>query len=322
MSVLVLSAADVAAVLDMPSCIERMGEVLREASAGTVHNPLRMVVRPPDGPTFLGLMPSYRGGADPVYGVKEVVIAPANHTRGLDAHQGAVLVHDGVTGELRGVVNASTITAIRTAAVSAVATAALARGGARRVAILGAGVQARWHVEAMRVVVPDATVVVWSRTPANAARLAAAAGCEVAESVAAALDGADVVCTTTSSVDPIVERSSVRHGLHINAVGSSIATARELDAATVAAASLFVDRRESTVNESGDYLGAVREAGIGPDHIRAEVGEVLAGDHPGRTSDTEITVFKSLGLAVEDLAAAQLCLERARAERRGTEARW
>ena len=191
--------------------------------------------------------------------------------------------------------------------------------GARHVAILGAGVQARSHALSMRAVVDDAELRIWSRTPAHAEALALESHAAVCSTAEEALDGAEIVCTCTSSRDPIVRRAWLEPGAHVNAVGSSIPTARELDADVVAAAALFVDRRESTVNESGDYLGAVAEAGIGPDHIRAELGELLVGSRPGRRDDGELTVFKSLGLAVEDLAAAALCVERARASGVGTE---
>lgn len=321
MTVLILSDADVRQLLDMPSCIAAMEEVLAELARGGLHNPLRFVTRPP-ADTFMGFMPAYQGGPDPVYSLKEVVIAPANHGRGLDPHQGAVLIHDGVTGVLQAVLNASAITEIRTAAVSAVATKLLARPTSRRVAIIGSGVQGRSHVEAMRCVVADADVTIWSRNQANAERLAGTTGCHVAATIAEALDGADVVCTTTSSKEPIIGRAVLASGTHFNAVGSSVAHAREFDGQAVAAMSLFVDRRESTLNESGDYLDAVRETGIGPEHIRAELGELLLGRHPGRGDDDEITLFKSLGIAVEDLAAAQLCISRARDRGIGTEVSW
>lgn len=321
MTVLILSDRDVRDLLDMPSCIAAMQDVLAELERGGLFNPLRFVTRPP-ADTFMGFMPAYRAGSEPLYSLKEVVIAPANHARGLDSHQGAVLVHDGVTGVLRAVVNASAITEIRTAAVSAVATTLLARPNAGSVAIIGAGVQARSHVAAMQACLPAARIIVWSRTRAHAEALAADSGCWVAESLDAALDGADVVCTTTSSREPIITRAMLSAGTHYNAVGSSIAAAREFDAEAMAAVSLFVDRRESTLNESGDYLDAAREAGIGPDHIRAELGELLVGAHPGRTDDREMTLFKSLGIAVEDLAAAQLCITRARERGVGTEVAW
>ena len=318
MSVLVLSEDDVRAVLDMDSCIDAMEQVLSALARDELHQPLRFVVRPP-ADELLGLMPAWRGGEKPVFALKEIVISPGNSARGLDPHQGAVLLHDGTTGALQGILNASPITEIRTAAVSAVATRALARAGARTVAILGSGVQGRSHAVAMRAVLPEAELRIWSRTHEHAVGLALQCRGVACEAIDEALSGADVVCTTTSAREPIVQREWLAPGAHVNAVGSSVPSARELDAATVSAASLFVDRRESTLNESGDYLGAVSEAGIGPDHIRAELGEVLTGAHPGRTADDELTLFKSLGLAVEDLAAAELCLARARERGLGTE---
>jgi ornithine cyclodeaminase len=171
----------------------------------------------------------------------------------------------------------------------------------------------------MRAVVHDADLRIWSRTPAHAEALALEAHAVACPTVEEALDGAVVVCTCTSSRDPIVRRAWLAPGAHVNSVGSSVPSARELDAEVVAAASLFVDRRESTVNEAGDYLAAVEEAGIGPDHILAELGELLVGGHPGRRDDDELTVFKSLGLAVEDLAAAALCVARAREHGVGVE---
>jgi ornithine cyclodeaminase len=315
---LVLSEADVHAVLDMESCIAAMEDVLAALARDELTMPLRFVVRPP-AEQLLGLMPAHRGGDAPLFSLKEIVISPGNSARGLDPHQGAVLLHDGETGVLQAVVNASAITEIRTAAVSAVATKLLARPGARRVAILGAGVQARSHAVAMRAVVHDADLRIWSRTPAHAEALALEAHALVCDSIEEALDGAEVVCTCTSSRDPIVRRGWLAPGAHVNAVGSSVPTSRELDADLIAASALFVDRRESTVNESGDYLAAVEEVGIGPDHIRAELGELLVGSATGRRDEAELTVFKSLGLAVEDLAAAALCTERARERGVGTE---
>ena len=320
MSILVLSEADVRQVLDMESCITAMEGALAGLARDELSMPLRFVVRPPTSSTNLfGLMPAHRGGDAPLYSLKEIVVTPGNSAHGLDPHQGAVLLHDGADGRLLAVVNASAITEIRTAAVSGVATRLLARTGSRRVAILGSGVQGRSHVEAMRAVVPDADIVIWSRTRANAEGLAAATGSAIAETVEGALDGADVVCTTTASREPIVRHEWFAPGAHINAVGSSISSARELDTATIAACALFGDRRESVVNEGGDFLLAADEAGLAPDHIRAELGELLIGAAEGRTSQTELTVFKSLGLAVEDLAAAALCVERARNAGLGTE---
>ena len=318
MSLFVLSEADVHGLLDMDSCIRAMEDVLAALERDELTMPLRFMVRS-GGEQLMGLMPAHRAGDAPLFSLKEIVVTPGNSARGLDPHQGAVLLHDGETGLLQAVVNASAITEIRTAAVSAVATKLLARPGARTVATLGAGVQGRSHAVAMRSVVADAELRIWSRTPAHAEALALEAHAVVCSTAEEALDGADVVCTCTSSSDPIVRRTWLASGAHVNSVGSSIPSARELDADLVAEASLFVDRRESTVNESGDYLAAVEEAGIGPEHIRGELGELLIGSAAGRRDDDEVTLFKSLGLAVEDLAAAALCVERARERGVGVE---
>jgi ornithine cyclodeaminase/alanine dehydrogenase-like protein (mu-crystallin family) len=318
---LVVGHDDVKRLLPMEECIELMASVLADLARGAVWQPLRFVVRPPDEPSLMGLMPAHRSGPTASYGLKAVCIFPANAARGIDLHQGGVLLFDGETGELRALVDASAVTATRTAAVSAVATRALAREDARELAILGAGVQARAHLEAMAAARPFERARVWNRTAERAETFAAEAQApfpvEAAESAEAAVRDADVVVTATSSVEPIVERGWLAPGAHVNAVGSSIPTARELDADTVAAAALFADARESMVNEGGDYLFAVREAGIGPEHIRAELGEVLIGSAEGRRADEEVTVFKSLGLAAEDLAAAEHVYARAQADGAG-----
>jgi ornithine cyclodeaminase len=319
MSVLVLSEHDVRQLLDMESCIDAMTEVLTSLARGELYQPLRSVARPPGSSTLLGLMPSYRGGAAPAYALKEIVVAPMNPARGLDTHMGAVLLHDGETGELVAIMNASPITEIRTAAVSAVATRALARPDAQRVAILGAGAQARGHVRAMRAVLGDPEIRIWARNQEAAERLAGEVGATVSPSVDAALFGAEVVCTTTAAAEPIVEKRWLARGTHVNAVGSCFPTTRELDTETVAHASFFTDRRESCLSEAGDFILAAAEGAVGPEHIRAELGEVLAGMHPGREHEDELTVFESLGIAVEDLASAELVAARARERGVGAE---
>jgi ornithine cyclodeaminase len=300
-SVLVLSTEEVERLLPMDECIEAMTEVLSSLARDELHQPLRSVVRPPTAGGLMGLMPAHRGGSSPAYSLKEIVIAPDNPARGLDAHQGAVLLHDGETGELRALLNASPITAIRTAAVSAVATRALARPDARVVAIVGAGVQGRSHEEAMRAVLDDPEIRVWSRRDGGSAE-------EIVR-------GADVVCTCTTSREPVVRHEWLEPGAHVNAVGASVPTSRELEEETIRAATLVVDRRESALNEAGELL----IPGLGEDAIAAELGEVLVGAHPGRASAGELTVFKSLGLAVEDLAAAELVVRKAREQGVGTE---
>jgi ornithine cyclodeaminase/alanine dehydrogenase-like protein (mu-crystallin family) len=319
---LVLAHDDVRRLLPMEECIELMADVLADIAHGRIWQPLRFVVRPPEQGSLMGLMPAHRASPVAAYGLKTVCIFPGNPARGLDAHQGGVMLFDGETGELRALLDASAVTAIRTAAVSAVATRALARPDTRELAILGSGVQARAHLEAMSKVRPFARARVWSRTAEHARAFAEAATVpfpvEAVGSAEAAVRGADVVVTATTARDPIVERQWLAPGAHINAVGSSIPAARELEAAVVGAAALFADSRESLVNESGDYIGAVEELGIGPEHIRAELGEVLTGSLEGRRSAEELTVFKSLGLAAEDLAAAEHVYARARATGSGT----
>jgi ornithine cyclodeaminase len=259
-------------------------------------------------------MPSHRGGERPLYALKAVAIFPSNAELGLDLHQGFVALFDGETGAARAILNAGGITAVRTAAVSGVATRLLARDDVRTLAILGTGIQARAHLEAMRAVREFERVVVWGRTPDRFSDLD-----EVDEvsSPEEAVRVADVLVTATSAPEPIVRREWLKPGVHVNAVGSSIPTTRELNTATMVEASLFVDRRESTVNEAGDFLFPQREGAIGPEHIRAEIGELVLGTATGRRSPEEITVFKSLGLAVEDLAAAEYVLARAEAENAG-----
>jgi ornithine cyclodeaminase len=314
---LILNEHDVEQLLTMRECIGVMEEALASLARGEVHNPLRSLVRAPGANGILGLMPAYRGGETPLYGLKEVCVFPGNPARGLDTHLGAVLLHSGETGQLLAVMNASAITAIRTAAVSAVATKLLARENARTLAIIGAGVQGRTHLEAIPLVRDINDVRIVSRTREKAEALAGK-GARVVDSVEEAVRGADIIVTSTSSREPVIKREWIEDGVHINAVGSSIASARELDSATVAAASLFVDRRESTLNESGDFLAALREGAIGDDHIRGEIGDILIGKAAGRKSPEEITLFKSLGLAVEDLASAEFLLKKATRENAGT----
>jgi ornithine cyclodeaminase len=298
-----------------------MERALASLARGEVHNPLRQAIRAPGANGLLGLMPGFRGGDTPLYGLKEVCVFPGNPARGLDTHLGAVLLHSGETGQLLAVMNASAITAIRTAAVSAVATKLLAREDARTLAIIGAGVQGRTHLEAIPLVRNINDVRIVSRTRAKAEALAGK-GVRVVESAEEAVRGADIIVTATSSREPVIKREWIADGVHINAAGSSIAAARELDGPTMAAASLFIDRRESTVNESGDYLFALREGAIGEDHIRAEIGDILIGKAAGRTSPNEITLFKSLGLAVEDLFSAEFLFEKAQREGAGTWVNW
>jgi len=317
MDIVVLSHDDVASLLPMADCIELMSGALSALARGEVTNPLRSVVRPEGTRHFFGLMPAYRGGAEPAYALKEVCIFPDNPKRGLDAHQGAVLLHSAEDGRLLAIMNASAITAIRTAAVSGLATRLLARDGAAELAIVGTGVQARAHLDAMAAAGDFERVRVAGRTPSKAEAFVAELSpkyefrMEAAGAVENAVRGADVIVTATNSAEPVIRREWVKLGSHINAVGSCSPRTRELDTETVVASAFFVDRRESALNEAGDYLIPVSEGAVGPGHIRAELGQVLIGEEPGRGFPEEITIFESQGIAIEDLAAAQFLYRKA-----------
>ena len=324
MKVLVLAEADVHRLLPMAECIEAMAGVLRALTRGEALQPLRSILRPEGAPGLMASMPSWRGGPEPVFGIKVVGVFPGNVPLGMDAHQGAVLLFSGETGAPLAVANASAVTAIRTAAVSGAATRALAREDAGDLALIGASVQAATHLDAMACVRRLRRVRVASRDPARArafaGRHAARVACplEAVGSVEEAVRGADLIVTATSSASPVLRREWVSAGAHLNVIGASLPDRREVDGATVAAARLFVDRRESAQNEAGDYLLALREGAIREGHILAELGEVLEGRCRGRTSPAEITLFKSLGLALEDLAAAALLHRRAREQNAGS----
>ena len=321
MDVLILNGEEVTRLLPMRECIQVMRDALTALARGEALVPLRMVMRIPGASGFLGLMPSYISpgdGRDDALGFKAVLVFPANAKRGIDTHQGAVLLFEADTGRLSALMDGAAITAIRTAAVSGVATDLIARPDSVELAILGAGVQARTHIEAIAAVRPLRRVRIWSRNPDRAAALAVEQQSrfqfpiEAEASAEAAVRGADILATVTASPEPILQHGWLKEGAHINAVGSSIPTSREIDSATMAAARLFVDRRESALAEAGDLLIPMREGAVSGDHVQAELGEILTGKNPGRRSARELTLFKSLGLAVEDVASAAFVVRRAR----------
>jgi ornithine cyclodeaminase/alanine dehydrogenase-like protein (mu-crystallin family) len=329
MGVLILSYADVAAALATDECERAMASVLAARARGGAFNPLRSVTAPPGAPGFIGLMPAYAGpdpaspDPDGAFALKAICLVRSNPSRGLDTHQGTVTLFDGETGVPTAILNASAVTEIRTAAVTAAATRALAREDARVLAVLGAGVQARSHLRALAGVRPWDEVRLFAPTAEHARAVAAAAPEPtpiVAASAREAVEGADVVVTATSSKQPVLEHAWLTAGAHVNAVGASAPTAMEITPVTVAAAALFCDSRESVGAEAGEYLLAVQQGLIpGEQHIRAELGEVLAGTHAGRTDAEQLTLFRSLGIGVEDLAAAQLAVRSARRLGLGTE---
>jgi len=324
MKILILSHDEIVELLPVSECVRVMREALTSLANGLVYQPLRTIVRPPDAQGLMGLMPSYISGDRPAYGLKAICLFANNPQKGKDAHQGGVLLFSAETGELLALMNASAITAIRTAAVSGVATDVLARNDAVDLAIIGAGVQAHTHLAAISSVRPITRCRVASQNVENTRRFTEREQhlyrfpIEAVETVEAAVTSADIVVTATTSSEPVVYREWISNGTHLNVVGSSTPWAREVDSATMAASSLFVDRTESTIAEAGDYLFAVKDGSIAPDHIRGELGEVLTGRKLGRTTEDEITLFKSLGLAVEDLAAANYLYTKALASGTGT----
>lgn len=324
MEVLILSHQQVISSLPMSACIDVMAEALKSLTRGQVHLPIRVMVRPPGAAGLMALMPAYRSGERSCYGVKTICVFPCNGEIGKDIHQGSVQLFSGEDGELLAVVTGSAITAIRTAAVSVVATRLLARESANSLAIIGAGRQGRAHLAAMAEVRPLKKVrvadIVLERAQQFAAEMSPkyAFPIEAVASAEAAVRDADIIVTVTTSTEPVLRREWVSDGAHLNLVGASFPHEREVDGATMAASKLYVDRRESTLKESGDYLFALKEGAILPDHIQAEIGELLIGKAKGRTADRDITMFKALGVAIEDLAAAHYLDGRAKQKRFGT----
>jgi ornithine cyclodeaminase len=302
--------------------MEVMAQTLASLACGEAQLPLRTILWLPERIGAFALMPGVLL-ADKVVGAKVVTFFYGNQGTELDSHQGAVLLFESERGRLLAVIDATSVTAIRTAAVSGVATRLLAREDSHVLALIGSGVQARTHLEAMRIARPIRRVRVASKDFQRARRFAEREskrqGIEV-EPVASAREavrGADIVCTVTSSAEPVVAGEWLEAGTHLNVVGSSTRFAREVDTAGVVRSRLYVDRRESTLNESGEFLMAKKEGAIGDDHIVGEIGEILIGKLAGRRSAEEITMFKSLGLAVEDVASAKHIYEKARASGQG-----
>jgi ornithine cyclodeaminase/alanine dehydrogenase-like protein (mu-crystallin family) len=315
--ILVLDAGEVERLLTMDACVDLMAETLADLARGIFHQPLRMVVRPPDAKGLLGLMPAYRTSGPALYGLKAICVFPENPKINKDAHQGSVMLFDGDTGELLSLMNASSITAVRTAAVSAVATRLLAREDASQLAIIGAGVEARTHLAALSLVRAITRTRVTSRTRESADKFVEEMSSrfdfpiEAVHTAEDALARADIIVTVTNSHEPVVKRDWISPGTHINSIGTHSPASREIDGATMAAARLFVDRRESAINEAGDYVLAVKEGLLNEDSIAGELGELLIGTKEGRQTRDQITLFKSLGLAVEDLACAQYLFAKA-----------
>ncbi|WP_066068978.1 ornithine cyclodeaminase family protein [Neobacillus soli] len=320
---LVINQKEVREMLPMASCIRLMEEVLTDLDEGAAVHHLRSVV-PIQNQNVLGLMPGFLKKEE-VVGTKVITIYPENQQNGLPSHQGVVLLNESKNGSLKAVIDGTEITAIRTAAVSAVATNLLARKDSKILSLLGSGEQARTHLEAIALVRPITEVKVWSRNIdkailfENEMEQKYAIPIEVCQTVESAVEGADIICTLTASTVPILKGEWVKEGAHINAVGACRATDRELDSELVKGSLLYVDRVESAINEAGDYLVPLKEGMIEPTHIIGEIGEILTQKIPGRRSDADITIFESLGLAIEDMKAANFIFQEAARLKKGTD---
>lgn len=307
---LLLDEAAVRAVLPMADLIPAMEQALGAFSAGEVQQPVRTVLEVGPDRAYFGVMPAYTGGA---MGAKLVTVFARNLEQGLPSHLATILLLDPATGALTAILDGRFITEARTAAVSAVSAQHLARPGASVLALLGSGVQAGSHLEALRLVRHFTEIRVWSPNREHRERFAGEHRIRAAATAEQAVRGADVIVLVTSSKTPVLESAWVGDGAHVISVGACVPWQQEMDPALVRRARLIVDSRAAAVKESGDVIAA------GADHIAGELGEVARRVVAGRQSESQVTVFKSLGLAVEDLAAADLALRRARAAGAGKE---
>jgi ornithine cyclodeaminase len=321
---ILLTEEDIKALLTMDDLIETMEIALADFSARTVTQPVRTVLQIGGRSAFYGLMPAYMPSR-PALGTKLVTVFESNTERGLPTHLATIVLLDPETGALLALMDGRYITEARTAAVSAVSVQRLAREDARTLAIIGSGVQARSHLEAIARVRDLVEVRVWSRKVAHVEKLIAEVGPHsesrfvAADSAKAAVADADIIALVTSATQPVVQSEWIADGTHVCAVGACRPTQREMDGALVARGDLYVDSREAALVEAGDIVLAITDGAISDEHIKAELGEVVSGKVPGRASADRVTIFKSLGLAVEDVAAAHLVYERARARGIGTE---
>ena len=310
MDPLFINKEKIASLLPMNECIKVMEKMFRSLASRECVQPLRSLMWLPEKKGLLGMMPGHASNLG-VMGIKVISVFHGNRDAGLPSHQGVVILFDAQHGLPLMIFDAAEITAIRTAAASAVATKLLARKDSKILAIIGSGEQAKRHIEAILLVRKIKQINIWNRSEKNAEQLAKKTfeqykiPVAVKKNVEEAVKNADIICTVTSSREPVVMGDWITEGAHINAVGSSIAAARELDTAAVVKSKLFTDCYESLFNEAGDFLIPKKEGAVNDDHVKAEIGEVLLGKKKGRKNDEEITLFKSLGIAAEDIFSAE-----------------
>jgi ornithine cyclodeaminase len=320
MEPLFINKEKIASLLPMEECIEVMEKMFHSLAAGECLQPLRNIMRLPDGSGVLGMMPGHAAKLG-VMGIKVISVFHANKEAGFPSHQGIVMLFDAKYGQPLMLFDALEITAIRTAAASAVATKLLSRKNSSTLAIIGSGEQAKRHIEAMLLVRNIKHINLWSRNENNAKHLVNELTAEynipvhMKKNVQQAVEHADIICTVTASKEPVVMGDWIAAGTHINAVGSSTAAARELDTTAIVKSKLFTDRYESLFNEAGDFLIPKKEGAVTDEYVKAEIGEVLSGTKKGRENDEEITVFKSLGIATEDIFSAYHIYEKINANK-------
>jgi len=306
-----LSEQDVRIVLSMRDLIDAMESALARFSSREVTQPLRSVIEVGLQRAFVGVMPAFISDP-PALGTKVVSVFDSNAAVGLPTHLATIVLLDPMTGELLAIMDGRFITEARTAAVSAVSTKHLARGDASRLAIIGSGIQARSHLEAIGMVRTLRDVRVWSPTPDHRSafvremRPRVDASIVAAASARDAVDGADLVVLATASREPVVHSEWIAEGAHICAVGACRPDQREMDTELVRRGRVFVDSREGALAEAGDLVIPLKAGAFADTHLRGELGEVALGTVAGRTSSDDVTIFKSLGMAVEDVAAAHL----------------
>jgi len=313
---LLLSEKDVRVVLGMDDLIPAMETALDQFSAGDVRQPLRNVVEVGEHHAFYGVMPAFMP-RPAALGTKLVSVYHGNAERGLPSHLATIVLHEPDTGALLAILDGRYITEARTAAVSAASAKHLARSDARILAVLGSGVQARSHIDALSRVRSFSEIRVWGRHEGRVRALLQDVPSHVRATLVAsstpeaAADGADVIALVTASREPVLTRTAVRSGAHICAVGACRPDQREMDTALVRDARVFVDSRAGALAEAGDLVIPIKEGAIDASHIAGELGDVFGKRLAGRRDAGEITIFKSLGMAVEDVAAARLAYERA-----------
>ncbi len=318
----VLSGADVARLVGVADLVEPIAAAMVEVSRGNVEMPLRSMIKLPPSPqgsaNHMGIMAGHLG--QPAgHGVKVLSLYPDNPKFGRSSHSGLFLLFDGATGLPVLCMDAAVLTAIRTAASTAVASRVLARKESRTLAILGLGEQAHSHIAAMRAVHKIERIVAWGRDRARLEAFAHENGVETAATAAEAVEGADIIVTATPAKEPFLSLAMLRPGQHVNAVGASVAFMQEMTPDIVAGTRFVTDFRPSLEPQAAEVIAARKAGLIGAEHDIPEIGEIIAGTKPGRRSDTEITVYRSLGISAQDLAAAHAILAKAAAAGVGVE---